>query len=366
METYKRHVEKLLKILTDKNLKAALVFNPANIFYFTGTDAPSATLIFEDSRVVSISSRLEYLRAVEEHLIGEVYAFSRATEVAEYEKIIQGDLYESIKKLLEGMTPERIGVVGGSADLRQKLTEKIGPGFQDLSREVSLLRRQKDLDELERIKSAIRIGEYAMSKALNALEKGVTEYEVVAEVLYAIHRNNATPSFDPIVAFGEHASHPHAKPSRRELQEGDVVKIDLGARVQGYCSDMTRTVIFGRVSTKQERIIKAVHRAQERAIEALRAGVRAREVHMEAYRILKEEGLHNYFNHGLGHGVGIEIHEEPYLNAETEAELLVGDIVTVEPGVYMAGYLGVRIEDMILVKEEGTELLTYFPKDYII
>ncbi|MEZ0346534.1 MAG: Xaa-Pro peptidase family protein [Infirmifilum sp.] len=362
MQPFKNHIEKLLRILADKNLKAALVFSSPNVFYFTGTDAPIAALISEDSSVTLISNRLEYLRAVEEHAVGEVYAFSKSKDIAEYEKILQGDAYDAIKHLVEGVPPEKIGVAGAGRELQEKLKEKLGSGFQDISKEIILLRRQKDQVELERIKTAARIAERAMGRAVDALERGITEYEVVAEILSVILRHRAYPSFDPIVAFGEHAAHPHAKPSNRELREGDFVKIDLGARYQGYCSDMTRTVIFGKSSPKQERIFNAVLKAQERALTLLRPGVKARQVHEAAYQALQEEGLHYYFNHGLGHGVGIEIHEEPYLNAESETELIPGDVVTVEPGVYMAGYLGVRIEDMVLVTNDGSEVLTYFAR----
>lgn len=363
MEPFRSHVENLLKVLGEKGLKAALVFSPSNVFYFTGSDAPFVTLIFEDYRVISLSSRLEYLRSVEEHLVGEVYAFSRSSEVAEYEKSIQGDPYEAIKRLLEGISPEKIGVAGASFEIKQKLSERIGQGFQDVSRELTLLRRQKDALELDRIKTATRIAERAMAKAIDSLEKGVTEQEIVAEILSIIIKSRAYPSFDPIVAFGEHAAHPHAKPRSRELREGDIVKIDLGAKYGGYCSDMTRTIVFGKPSPKQERIFKAVLKAQEKVISEIRSGVEAKHVHEVAYKTLQEEGLHYYFNHGLGHGVGIDIHEEPFLNFESETKLLPGDVVTVEPGVYMAGYLGVRIEDMVLVLENGSELLTYFPRE---
>ncbi len=366
MEPFKSHVEKLLSILSNKNLKAALIFSPANIYYFAGTDAPSLAIILDGGDVLLLSSRLEYLRAVEEHAIGDVYAFSRQTDVAEYEKVIRGDLYDAIGKLLEGLPPEKIGIGGAGLETKRKVAEKLGAEPVDITRDVVALRRQKDKTELATIREAARLAEQAMRRAIDALDRGVTELDVVAAVLITLLRSGARPSFDPIVAFGEHAAQPHAKPTQRTLKEGDVVKIDLGARVKGYCSDMTRTLIFGKPSQKQERILRAVTRAQEHAIESIRAGKAARDIYFVAYKALQEEGLHLYFNHGLGHGVGIEVHEEPYLNSESEALLLPGDVITVEPGVYMAGYLGVRVEDMVLVEEGGAEILTYFPRDYLI
>lgn len=366
MEPFKTHVERLLNVLSEKGLKAIAVFSPANVFYFSGSDAPSAALIFEDGRVVLLASRLEYLRAVEERALGEVFAYTRSKETAEYERTVEGDIYEVVRRLTEGVPPDKIGVAGASADVKRKLAEKLGVEPPDVSKEVVLLRRQKDSFELSRIEAAVKLAEQAMRRAVDTLDRGVREYEVVAEVLHLLLRSGASPSFDPIVAFGEHAAHPHAKPSSRELREGDVVKIDLGARVAGYCSDLTRTFVFGKPSQKQERIIKAVLKAQEKALSEIQAGVSSKVVHEAAYQALKEEGLHVYFNHGLGHGVGIEIHEEPYLNAESEAVLMPGDVVTVEPGVYMVAYLGVRVEDMVLVESGGAKELTLFPKDYLI
>jgi Xaa-Pro aminopeptidase len=126
---------------------------------------------------------------------------------------------------------------------------------------------------------------------------------------------------------------------------------------------MTRTFVYGDPSEKQKKIYRAVLRAQEASIDAVKEGVKAKDLHMIAYNVLKEEGLSAYFNHGLGHGVGIDIHEEPYLNSQSETELIVGDVVTIEPGVYLAGYGGVRIEDMLLVQRGTSRTLTFFTKD---
>ncbi|PLJ77279.1 M24 family metallopeptidase [Infirmifilum sp. SLHALR2] len=366
MEPFKNHVERLLRVLTNRGLQAALIYSSPNIFYFTGTDAPSVSIILENGEVLLVASRLEYLRAVEERAVGDVYAFSSQEEVAEYERVVERDLYGAVKKLLGSIPPEKVGIAGASPDVKKRLAEKLGAEPLDITREVLNLRRQKDSAEISRIRESIRVAELAMRKALDTLDKGVREVDIAVEVLSLILKSGAQPSFDPIIAFGDHAAQPHAKPTQRELREGDVVKIDLGAKVNGYCSDMTRSVIFGKPSQKQERVFRAVIKALEKSIESLQAGKAAKEVYSAAFKALKEEGLHIYFNHGLGHGVGIEIHEEPYLNSENESPLLVGDIVTIEPGVYMAGYLGVRIEDMLYVREDGAELLTYFPRDYLV
>lgn len=359
-------LKRLLAEVESKQLDAAAVFSSSNVFYLTSSDAPSVVLVFKSGEVISLSPRLEYLRALEEVKVGEVYAFSKAGELSEYEKVIPGDLYEAVAAVLREKGVDRVGVAGASLEVRQKLSEKFSIELVDFSKELQSLRRVKDEEELKAIRSAIVLAEEAMRLAIDSLEKGVTEREVLARVLSFITRRGSGIPFMPIIAFGEHSAHPHAKPQGRALREGDLIKIDLGARVDGYCSDITRTLVFGKPSPKQERLLRAVRKAQEVALEAVRNGVSAKDVHRRAYDALKEEGLSAYFNHGLGHGVGVDVHEPPTLNAESVESLIAGDVVTIEPGVYLAGYGGVRIEDMVLVLEDGYECLTHFAKDPVI
>ncbi|MCC6059395.1 MAG: Xaa-Pro peptidase family protein [Thermofilum sp.] len=358
--------KRVLELVESRGLDAVIVLSQSNIFYLTSSDAPSAAVLFRDGRLVALAPRLEYLRALEEVSEGEVYAYARFFEPSEYEKIIAGDLYDALASLLKQEDARALGAVGAPLEARQKLSEKLGREPADITKDFATLRRSKDQEELRLMRQAVAIAEEAMRAAVDSLERGVTEVEVLARVLSVIARRGALPSFTPIVAFGEHSAHPHAKPSARELREGDLVKLDLGARVGGYCSDITRTFVYGKPSPKQERLFKAVLRAQQRALEAVAKGAPAKQVFFKAYDALKEEGLHTYFNHGLGHGVGIDIHEAPTLNSESDEALVENDVVTVEPGVYLAGYGGVRIEDMVLVVEGGYEELTRFAKDPVI
>lgn len=358
--------KRVLGLVESKELDAVIVFSQSNVFYLLSSDAPSAGVLFRDGKLVALAPRLEYLRALEEVSEGEVYAYARFYEPAEYEKVIPGDLYDALASLLKQEDARSVGVVGASLEAKQKLSEKLGVEPADVTKEFSMLRRSKDPEELRLMKQAVAVAEEAMRAAVDSLERGVAEAEVLARVLSVIARRGALPSFTPIIAFGEHSAHPHAKPSTRELREGDLVKLDLGARVGGYCSDITRTFVYGTPSPKQERLFKAVLKAQQRALEAMARGVPAKQVFFKAYDALKEEGLNAYFNHGLGHGVGIDIHEAPALNSESDEVLVENDVVTVEPGLYLAGYGGVRIEDMVLVVEGGYEELTRFAKDPII
>jgi len=357
---------RVLELVESKGLDAVVVLSQSNVFYLTSSDAPSAAILFRDGRLVALAPRLEYLRALEEVGEGEVYAYAKFFEPSEYEKVVPGDLYDALASLLRQEDARSTGVVGASLEAKQKLAEKLGGELADITKEFTMLRRSKDQEELRLMKRAVAIAEEAMRVAVDSLERGVTEAEVLARVLSVIARRGALPSFTPIIAFGEHSAHPHAKPSSRELRDGDLVKLDLGARVGGYCSDITRTFVYGTPSPKQERLFKAVLKAQQKALEAVAKGMPAKQVFFKAYDALKEEGLHTYFNHGLGHGIGVDIHEAPTLNSESDEVLVENDVVTVEPGLYLAGYGGVRIEDMVLVLEGGYEELTRFAKDPVI
>ena len=359
-EVFLENLRRAEQLLSGKELERLIVFGPANIQFLLGTDAASIAVIGDEP--VLITPRLEYLRAVEEKAEGRVVAVAKAGEWSEYEEVVKGDFYDALSVVLKGFDPGKIGVAGASKDTLRKLAKKLGGKPVDISGEFKMLRRRKTDKELALMRRAARVAEQAMQKAVDQLEPGVTEAEVAAAILELMVSRGYTFSFYPIVAFGEHSAHPHAKPSTRKLREGELVKIDLGARVGGYCSDMTRTFVYGKASRRQRHIYEAVLESQEKSMEEVAAGISAEKPYRTAFKSLKERGLAKYFNHGLGHGVGIEIHEPPYLTAGTREKLVAGDVVTVEPGVYMAGYGGVRIEDMVVVKDGGAELLTFFDK----
>ncbi len=231
---------------------------------------------------------------------------------------------------------------------------------------ISSLREIKDENEIEYIKKAVKISDMAFTHICSYIKEGMTEKEVSTEIDCFMKKNGAeSPSFSTIVAAGERGSLPHAIPSDRPLKKGDLVVMDFGAVYMGYMSDMTRTVAVGDVSDEKRKIYETVLKAQKDGIKAIREGVRACDVDKIA-RDYIDSLYPSSFAHSLGHSVGLEIHESPNLSPRNEKELKKGNVVTVEPGIYIPGLCGVRIEDMVVVDKENAIILTKSPKELII
>jgi Xaa-Pro aminopeptidase len=221
------------------------------------------------------------------------------------------------------------------------------------------LRQVKDAQEIERIERAQILTDRTFDHILGFLEPGLSERDVALEIEVFMRSNGSDGvAFAPIVASGPDSALPHAMPSDRLLAEGDFVKLDFGARVAGYCADMTRTVVLGEASKRQRAMHAAVLKANEAGREAVRPGAVAGEVHAIAAGVLDGLGFGELFGHGLGHGVGLDVHEGPRLGPGSEDVLAAGMVVTVEPGVYEPGFGGVRIEDLVVVDGDGHRVLT--------
>jgi len=218
----------------------------------------------------------------------------------------------------------------------------------------------KDSTEIDRIRAAQRITESVFEQILTAIEPGMTEREVAAEIVYRHLRRGADAmSFDPIVASGPNAARPHARPTDRTLRKGEMIVLDMGCFREGYASDMTRTVALGDPGKEARRGYEAVRKAQDAALTAARSGMTGQELDAVARDVLVEAGLDEYFSHGLGHGIGLQVHEWPRVSRTSDATLPEGACVTIEPGVYVPGEAyGVRIEDIIILRKDGSSTLT--------
>lgn len=229
----------------------------------------------------------------------------------------------------------------------------------------SQLRIRKSAEELEKMRRAARIAEAALEDTLPLIRPGIRELEISEALIANLIRRGSDIElpFEPIIGSGPNSADPHAAVSEREVQSGEFVLIDWGARYKGYCSDLTRTFAVGEVSTEMARVYETVLAANRAAAAYLKPGVRAGDVDAAARDVIRTAGYGEFFTHRLGHGLGMECHEDPYLFAENDAVLETGMVVTDEPGIYLSGRFGVRIEDDLVATDDGCESLTRFPRE---
>ena len=253
----------------------------------------------------------------------------------------------------------RQGVAGGKRGIFSRALHDISPVLKDM-------RAVKSESELCHIRKAQSITDDAFAKLKPFIKEGVSEIELAARLEYIMQSQGAALAFDTIMAFGENAAVPHAHRSERKLKDGDMIVMDFGAKWQGYCSDMTRTVALGEITDMQRKAYQSVLAANVEGVAAVKAGVACRDVDAKIRKLLAKDGLDKFFVHSLGHGVGIDIHELPNLSPRSELTLQCGNVVTIEPGVYIEGAFGIRIEDMVVVEEGGCIDLTRSDKNLII
>jgi Xaa-Pro aminopeptidase len=298
------------------------------------------------------------------------YATQSAEQVPDSfaREIVAEDLLEALAAALSEHGG-RLGFddAGVSVKRHARLAELLGPGWElvPCAGAVERLRAVKDEGEVARIRAACELADEALRGILEQGIVGRSEYEVALELETRMRRLGAqSPSFSSIVAAGAHGALPHGQPRAEPIPADVLVTIDWGALHEGYCSDCTRTYATGEgVSAQAREIHELVLRAQERGLDAVRAGPSGREVDALARAVIEQAGHGEHFGHGLGHGVGLEIHEGPRLSrTASEEPLRAGNVVSVEPGVYVPGVLGVRIEDLVVVRDDGREILTGLPK----
>jgi Xaa-Pro aminopeptidase len=264
----------------------------------------------------------------------------------------------------------RLGVEADSMTLGEhaRLDEALGDDVELVAAEdvVEVGRRVKDDEERELIRRAQAATDAAFSAILDRFALGVSEGWIARELeRFMLEAGADGLAFDPIVAFGENAAEPHHEPGHRVLEEGDVIKLDIGALVDGYHADMTRTIAFGQPSAELQKVHDIVRQAQQAAIDVVRAGMTGVEVDAVARSVITEAGYGGGFVHGLGHGVGLEIHEQPWLGTTRTNELPAGSVVTIEPGIYLPGIGGVRIEDMVEVRDDGCAVVGVSTRELI-
>ncbi|MDK3162277.1 Xaa-Pro peptidase family protein [Kamptonema cortianum] len=230
---------------------------------------------------------------------------------------------------------------------------------------ITELRKIKSSDEIKRIQAACQLADACMEHASRMLQPGVKEFDISLDIEFFYRRHGAGIAFAPIVVSGPNSAKPHGVPGERALQEGDFVTIDCGGRLDGYCSDITRTFVIGKATDRHKEIYNQVLRAEIECCDALVVGADGKDVDALARKILDEKDLGKYFGHGLGHGLGLDVHDPGGLRPGGAEELKAGMVFTVEPGVYIEGFGGVRIEDDVHITPDGPVILTHYPKELI-
>lgn len=350
-KTIHTRIKSVREYLKRSKTSCLIVSSQANITYTTGFTG-------HDSRVI-ITSRAVYL-----------VTDSRYTEQAKGQchdcKIIQrtSAMAEAIAKVINKLKSIKTVAVEDGVSVAEfaALKKNIKARVNTTAGVIETVRDCKDNSEIKAIEKAGEIAAQALKNTMKFMKPSITENHLAGRLDLEIRKLGATISFDTIVAFGANASRPHHQPGGTKLKKNDTVLIDFGARYKNYCSDITRCFAIGKVSRLYRKAYNAVAQSQSAAIEMVKAGVENREVDAAAREVIKKQGF-EVFGHGTGHGLGLEVHESPVLSPKAKGKLIAGQIVTIEPGIYIPGKLGIRIEDDILVTNSGCKLLTHCPKE---
>ena len=349
---------KFSEILKSKS-DAVIITSPENRRYFTGFNSSDGFLVITKYEAVFFTDS-RYIEAAENQITAcKSLLLKRVNEtIAPYLK------EKGIKNII--LETERL-TVAELNNLKKAFDFCTVEANEDLDEIINNLRAVKTSEEIENIKKAQKIAEDAFNHILKFIKVGVTEKEIALELdFYMLSHGAEAVSFETIAVSGKNSSMPHGVPTDKKVEKGDFITMDFGAMYNGYHSDMTRTVIVGEPSEKQREVYETVLKAQKASLAVLKNGITGVNADKAARDIIDNAGYKDNFGHGTGHGVGIEIHESPNLSPYSKATLETGNVVTVEPGIYIPNEFGVRIEDMALITEEGCINLTNCEKELII
>lgn len=353
MDNYKR-VQDILKELS---IEAVLISNGNNMRYVSGFAGETGYLYISHKRHAVLT---DFRYTIQAEMEAEGY---------EIITIGNGGYEEAINDILRTEQIQRLGfesedmLYANYLRLKERLTVS---DLIPIRNEITRLRRIKTPKELEFIKKAEEIGDQVFTEILDFIKPGLTEIEVAARIEYLLKVKGAQGlSFPAIVASGINSSMPHAVPTHKRLEQGDFLTMDFGCVYEGYCSDMTRTIVIGKASQEQKKVYDTVLKAQQAALDFIKAGYQGKEIDHVAREIINKAGYEGCFGHGLGHSVGLHIHENPRLSPLEEDIIEAGMIETVEPGIYIKGFGGVRIEDLVVVTQTGHENYTHSDKRLI-
>ena len=352
------NLERIRKAMSARQLDAVIIENEKNQYYAAGfpyTDG--ALIVFEDGAKLITDSRYTEAAAAQ----------AEGVEVLEYTRSYRLDTI--ISEVIKAGGVKRAGIEDKSISYSRYLeyTSFLTCELVPVGDMFETLRAVKTEEEIAYLKQAQKISEKALSMTLPAIKPGVSEKDVAAELVYNMLRcGSEGNSFDPIVVTGKKTSMPHGVPGDNIIQSGDFVTIDYGSLCRGYCSDTTRTFAVGYADEEMRKVYDIVLKAQLAGIEACAAGVTGKDIDAAARQVIIDAGYGKYFGHGFGHGVGLNIHEAPNSNSLNTEPMPAGAVVSAEPGIYIPGKFGIRIEDVVVIREGGCENITSFPKELTI
>ena len=351
------HIAKITAQLPEHGLDAMLVTSAPGERYAVGFEGEGWVLVSRDGARYSTDGR--YIEAARQQVTGaEIVLTERGQSHLALAR-------EEIRR--RGL--KRVGFESGrvSADELGRWKDSLPCELVAAQGLLDGLRAAKDEEELARMRQAQRITDEAFREILNFIRPGLTEQEVAARLVYELlRRGGRRVSFDPLVAAGANGSMPHAVPGETVIQPGMFVTMDFGCVYEGYCSDMTRTVAVGQPTDEMERVYHTVLEAQRAGIAAARAGVTGSEVDRAARQAIQQAGYGSFFSHSFGHSLGLEIHESPNASPSEQTVFPAGAVISAEPGIYLPGHFGVRIEDVLVLREGGCEDITQAPKNLIV
>jgi Xaa-Pro aminopeptidase len=357
MMDHSGRVARLRSELAAASVDGLLITDLTNVRYLSGFSGSNGAMLITSEDAIFFSDPRYRARAAD---------LVQGAEVVIY----QNRMSDELTGRLTAAGISKLGVEAASVTLAQQksLTERL-PGVELVGVEelVEKIRRVKEPAELELIRAAVDLADEGFAWITENLTPGTTEIEVALELEVMMRKAGAEDvSFEPIVGSGPLSAHIHHSPSDRTLEKGDLVLFDFGARVDGYCSDLTRTVVLGPSTEQQREQYDLVLRAQAAGIDAATPGAKCADVDAAARAVIDAAGLGDEFGHGLGHGVGLDIHEDPAFSRISEDSLQGGEVMTVEPGVYVIGTGGIRIEDCVVIEDDGATVLGRAPKDRLI
>lgn len=344
--------------LSELRIPAVLVSDNANLQWLTGFTGSAGCAIVTPGDALFITDSRYTIQAQEQVKDMEVRSFASPAKMTDV-------ISEEVQK--RGLSLLGIESASVTYSTFEDWQKAFGPlELQGVRRLFEPLRMVKTEAEIEKTRAACRLADACFEHIVRMIQPGVREYDIALDIEFFFRRQGAELAFPPIVVSGPNSARPHGKPGERALARGDFVTMDFGAKLNGYCSDLTRTVVVEEATERHEEIYHQVLKAEVECIKLMKPGVTGHEVDALARQILDEKELARYFGHGLGHGLGRVVHDFGGLRPGSEDVLAPGHIFTVEPGVYIEGFGGVRIEDDVVVTETGVEVLTHSPKELLV